>query len=185
MRRAMQQMGEEKVLFGGNEWPRLFELAQDLINWMVKNLDPYVLKDEVGLDRHSPQLGEPKQHGKGLHEQLERDQVGHSAAPTGVADGFEAIDGPIEDARSKKAAAQLTRKAYPHVIVTARKLSLERRIDEGGNGKHSPEESDLAKDQLLDMAKGSGACRALRAVPELRFPRNGPAIACRTSTTTT
>ena len=148
MRRAMQQMGDETVLFGAHEWPRLFELAHDLINWAVMNLEPYVLKDEVGVDRHPEQSSNQKQHAKAVDKQSK-----HSAAPTG--DAIERIDGPIEDAKSKKKAVQLTRKAYPHVIVTARKLSLERRIDDDGNGKHSVEDSDLAKDQLLDVAKGA------------------------------
>lgn len=149
MRRAMQQMGDETVLFGEppHEWPRLFELAHDLINWVVMNLEPYVLKDEVGVTRHPRLPSDPKKRATLLDMQAKR-----AAAPT--VNAIEPSNGPLEDAKSKEA-AKITRKAYPHVIVTARKLSLERRIDDDSNGTHGQEDSDLAKDKLLEVARGA------------------------------
>ena len=97
MRRAMRQMGEERVTFGPPsppdptgrsrqpEWHRLADLAEELIDWLVGHLEPKVTLNELGRKRNEEQ-----------------------------------------DTKRPAPPPSLTRKAHPHVIVTARKLSLER-----------------------------------------------------------
>ncbi len=106
MRRAMQQMGDEKVIFGLHEWPRLFELAEELIKELVAHLEPHIRTNELGeeLGPTRPRITEP---------------------------GF-------------------VRTAYPHVIVTARKLSLEQQ----GYGENNLIDRDLSIDVLIREAKG-------------------------------
>ena len=106
MRRAMRQMGDETVLFNGHTLHRLYDLARMLIDDLVKYLEPYVERNELGVIRLS-----------------DEDDIADSG---------------------------LTRKAYPHVIVMARKLSLLKQ----GLGEDDPDHSDLSSDMLLKQAQG-------------------------------
>ncbi len=102
----MKQIGDETVLFNGHTLHRLYDLARMLINDLVKYLEPYVERNELGVIRLSDE---------------------DDSADSG-----------------------LTRKAYPHVIVMARKLSLLKQ----GLGEDDPDHSDLSSDVLLKQAQG-------------------------------
>jgi len=110
MRRAMEQMGDETVIFGNEDhtWERLYDFAHDLIDSLVEHLEDAVILNELG------------------------DELSHENSKA------------AEDGRS--------RKSYPHVIMTARQLSLEQlAFEDGGSGYAY--ESDLSFDELA-AAKG-------------------------------
>ena len=142
MRRAMQQMGDERVTLGPpsppdttgrsrqREWPRLADLAEELIDSLADYLEQVTSKE------HN-------------HNRLEKHDAKWRATPPTPTGKAHRPD-EKHDAKGPASPPSLTRKAHPHVIVTARKLSLERL----GSSDGDPFRRDITVEELPE-AKGA------------------------------
>ena len=153
MRRAMRQMGDERVTFGKGEWVRLADLAEELIDRLATDLEP-----KVGVEKLDRTLNEDQnavRAGRGrVRPHLARRLREWVQRRRGVLGADEASrDGPTGQPVE-------TRKAFPHVIVTARKLSLERI---GSEKDDDPFRRDISIEELREA---KGAALLFHPVPQ-------------------